>query len=88
MAFAAQSFCLHKACRLRGRLLVDIDDDDRPAHPRQPQRDGATDITTAAGDKRHRPAQFTRSGHDFRKSQPPSSSGRHASLGGMVWITL
>ena len=46
---------LHQACRLRRRLFIDIDDRDRPAHPRQPQRDGTTDIAATAGDERHRP---------------------------------
>ena len=48
----------------------------RPISPPPP-------VTSATG----RPASSA-SGHDFRKSQPPSSSGRHASLGGMVWISL
>src|SRR6185369_11705200 len=40
--------CLHEARRQRGRLLVDIDDCDRLAHPPQPQRDGTTDIAATA----------------------------------------
>ena len=70
------------------RSLIDIDDRDGPAVPGQPQRDGTADIAAAAGDNRHRAAPIVSRGHDFRKSQPPSSSGRQASLGGMVWISL
>ena len=41
---------------LRRRGFIDIDDRDGPAIPGQPQRDGTADITTAAGDERHRAA--------------------------------
>ncbi len=68
-----------------GRLVA-VDDRDRGAHLRQPERNRTPDIAPAACDQRDwRPVSAA---HDFRNSQPPSARGRQASAGAMVLTSL
>jgi hypothetical protein len=72
---------------IRG-LVVDVDDRNRAASSSQLRRDRPADVAASAGDERDRPHFLDFRRHDFRKSQPLSSSGRQAWLGGIVLINL